>query len=380
MGSRAARGLRIIGLMWLRSQTLVATLALLASLATAAADPVGDVRALRADLSSREASRAQADRHRAELEGRSQALAAQIDAEKQRAAGIARDRRLQELLAEAHSRAEELEHVAADLRDKDQAIAGLRRRIVAACDGALSGNQSESLRLELGRLRTQQVALLATPTQPLGGGPRTATAPSQSPSFDPLDGPRELQEKADLLRDSGDKLRREVRRLSERIDNVERRRHLRERAIAVDEDWFTESASTRHVARASSTLTSRHSGTETTQSSSDKSNSAPTTGTGASGPAPSAPQTPAPPTPAPAAGGSLAAPTDPTPRSDATALRNLVDPATLDELRRADGSDDLERQARALRRAQGELEGLANELDRRAKALNARANDLKNRK
>jgi hypothetical protein len=64
----------------------------------------------------------------------------------------------------------------------------------------------------------------------------------------------------------------------------------------------------------------------------------------------------------------------------ATVLRDLVDPATLDELRRSDGGDDLDRQLRALRRAQGELDNLARELDRRAHDLSTRADELKHRK
>ncbi|MDB4966224.1 MAG: hypothetical protein JWN44_1913, partial [Myxococcales bacterium] len=64
----------------------------------------------------------------------------------------------------------------------------------------------------------------------------------------------------------------------------------------------------------------------------------------------------------------------------ATVLRNLVDPATLDELRRSDAGDDFDRQLRALRRAQGELQGMANELDRRARALSQRADELKHKK
>jgi len=63
-----------------------------------------------------------------------------------------------------------------------------------------------------------------------------------------------------------------------------------------------------------------------------------------------------------------------------TVLRNLVDPATLEELRRADGGDDLERQVRALKKAQGELEGMAAELERRARSLNTRADELKRQK
>jgi hypothetical protein len=68
------------------------------------------------------------------------------------------------------------------------------------------------------------------------------------------------------------------------------------------------------------------------------------------------------------------------PNDPATVLRNLVDPATLDELRRSDSGDDLDRQLRALRRVQGELEGLAKELDRRAHDLSTRADELKHRK
>jgi hypothetical protein len=64
----------------------------------------------------------------------------------------------------------------------------------------------------------------------------------------------------------------------------------------------------------------------------------------------------------------------------ATVLRDLVDPATLDELRRSDAGDDLDRQLRALRRAQGELDTLAKELDRRAHDLSTRADELKHRK
>src|SRR4029450_7654726 len=104
-----------------------------------------------------------------------------------------------------------------------------------ACDRALAKSPlQDAVRLELQRLRTAQVTLYAQPAGPGGIG---------RPAADPLDGPRELREKADLLRDSEDKLKREALRLAARIDDVDRRRHLRERASAVDEDWFGESAS-----------------------------------------------------------------------------------------------------------------------------------------
>ena len=221
---------------------------------------------------------------------------------------------------------------------------------------------------------------------------------------DPLDGPRELQDKADLLRDSGDKLRREVLRLAQRIDGVERRRHLRERAGAVDEDLFGEAVSNRRSPRVASTTLSgpnRGGGSGDTAQGSP----APTTGgsngsggaggsggsgggsgggAGGAGGSGGGIGTPAP--GGGGAGGSGGGPTGGTTGlggatgGDTTVLRNLVDPATLDELRRSDGGDDLDRQLRALRRAQGELSGLANELDRRARALSQRADELKHQK
>src|SRR5262249_31518339 len=157
-----------------------------------------------------------------------------------------------------------------------------------------------------------------------------------------------------------DKLRREVARLTTRIDDVERRRHLRERAGAIDEDWFGESTSNRRVARQPGVGTARTGGNEKASDAAPVPN-APTAGAGPGGGAPGAPPPP-PPGPSPARSQS--------PRGNAASvLRTLADPATLAELRRADGSDDLERQLRALRRAQGELEGLARELNRRANTL-----------
>jgi hypothetical protein len=210
-------------------------------------------------------------------------------------------------------------------------------------------------------LRTAQVTQLAQPAQPLDIGRASA---------DPLDGPRELEEKADLLRDSEDKLKREVTRLASRIDDVERRRHLRERSNAVDDDWFGESASNRKSARPATLGPPSQSSTRTSGA-----------GDGAMNAVPGTPAAPGP-TGSLGGGGTHNPPAFGADKSagETTVLRNLVDPATLDELRRADGGDDFERQVRALKRAQGELDGLARELDRRARALSTRADELKHKK
>jgi hypothetical protein len=352
----------------LRASHLVLAVALLAPM-SARGDALDEVRVRETEVRTADAQRAQLDARRAQLDHEAQALAGDVERIKADAPGVRRDLRLGELLATSRAKADELDHVATELRARQSQLASARRGLVSACDRALGRAQiAEAQRLQLERLRTAQVTLLAQPAQPLELGHAAA---------DPLDGPRELEEKADLLRDSQDKLRREAERLSSRIDDVERRRHLRERASAVDEDWFGESASNRKTASVAKSVGTNSLGGR-------NSNDA-TQGAGS------------PNTPAPAAGGGGAFNGDNsggktnTPggltnsggefRTDTTTtLRNLVDPATLDELRRTDGGDDLERQVRALRRAQGELEGLARDLDRRARALAQRADELKHKK
>src|SRR5258706_3864387 len=332
---------------------LVLAIALLVPVA-ARADALDDVRARESEVRAVDAQRAQLDARRAQLEHDAQSLAAEVERAKAEPAGVRRDLKLGELLAASRAKADELDRVAGDLRARQAQLAPARRALVTACDRALGRAQvAEAQRLRLERLGTGQVTLLGQPAQPVELGHAAA---------DPLDGPRELEEKADLLRDSEDKLHREAERLATRIDDVERRRHLRERANAVDEDWFGESASNRKSASVSKSVGANALGgrnADTTQ--------------GAATPAPGGATF--------NGGGGFNNNSNSEFRTDTTTtLRNLVDPATLDELRRSDGGDDLERQVRALRRAQGELEGLAKDLDRRARALSTRADDLKHTK
>jgi hypothetical protein len=352
-----------------------ALIGILLATVPARADVWGDLGADQRAVAQLEATRDEADSRRGVLEQQSQQLASQIDRAKDEPAGVRHDAKLQDLLAAQKAKSDELERVAGDLRGRGSLLAGARRKLVADCDRALAASLPEAKRLELTRLRTAQVAALALPMTTIDRPIGVARAAS-----DPLDGPRELQDKADLLRDSGDKLRREVQRLAGRIDSVERRRHLRERAGAVDEDLFGEAASNRRSARVASTTLS--SAGDRSQGAASPSAGVPTTGgTGATGGggaggsgggAPGGGNNPGGATPS---GGDHGGTT-----ADATVLRNLVDPATLDELRRADGGDDLDRQLRALRRAQNELSGMASELDRRARSLATRADELKHKK
>jgi hypothetical protein len=361
---------------------LGALLVLVAAASPARADLWADLAATQRAIGQLDAARVQTETRRAELEQQSRALAAQIERVKAEPAGVRRDLQLQDLLAAQRAKSDDLDHVAAELRGRVSLLGGARRKLLSDCDRALATPLAESQRLELTRLRTAQAASLAQPDRPLGVA---------RPTADPLDGPRELQDKADLLRDSGDKLRREVQRLGQRIDSVERRRHLRERAGAIDEDLFGEAVSNRHAARvttfANVTGGASGAGGASPTMGGASAPSGPTGGAGAAGGsgvsgggsggnggtnggAGNGPSLP----------GDGLGNTTPPPSDTTMTLRNLVDPATLDELRRSDGGDDLERQLRALRHAQGELSGLAKELDRRAHDLSTRADELKHKK
>jgi hypothetical protein len=370
---------------------------LLLATAPARADVWADLAADQRAVGLLEAARRPVEAQQQQLTRDNDDLAAQIERVKAEG-GVRRDAKLQELLAAQKQKSDDLERVASDLRGRASLLAGARKKLIADCDRALASQTLPPVqRIELARIRTGQAAALAEPGKPIG----VARA-----AENPLDGPRELQDKADLLRDSGDKLRREVVRLAQRIDGVERRRHLRERAGAVDEDLFGEAVSNRHSPRVASTTFGNNRGGNSDGA--QNSPSAPTAGNaggggsggsgggsgatgGAGSPSPGGGGGAPPPgggggggaggsgggsTTGGGSGGTLGA----TGSGDTTVLRNLVDPATLDELRRSDGGDDLDRQIRALRRAQGELNGMANELDRRARALTQRADELKHKK
>jgi hypothetical protein len=370
-----------------RGRLVIAFVALLIG-GSARADLAGDLRAREVDVARLETERTQLEARRGRLASESQRLAGEIERTKAEPPGVRRDAQLQELLAQQQSTADELQRLSAIERTQAQSLLQARRTLMATCDRALATPLSEARRLELTRLRTAQATLLAAPPQPLGIG--------KAPEASTLDGPRDLQEKADLLRDSEDKLKREVARLASRIDDVERRRHLRERAGAVDEDVFGELTSNRHVAHAATSSTSgadRGSGGAAAAAPAPSGGGTPSAAAGGAGGAGGA-SNGAGGAPGQTGGGSTGAVSGVAPpsfglsgsdtagkTSDANVvLRNLVDPVTLDELRRADGSDDLERQLRALRRAQGELTGLAAELGKRARALSVRADELKHRK
>lgn len=329
---------------------------------TSVAAPVETLASLRAEVTQREAAVVDFNHRRERLLASAQRTNREIDALKAQPEEPTRDRKLQALLAEAQTRATELEQLDLAMKTTQDALARARQALVRRCDRELAApNLVDAERVELIRLRAVQVSQLVQPPKTVGA--------LGAPTANPLDGPRELEEKADLLRDSSDKLRKEARRIATRIDDLERRRHLRERSNAVDEDWFSESTSNRRFARTTATTT-KAGDTATPSFASPPPGNGVAGGRGGQGDSANGGGGQVP-------GGGLE--TDPHVET-ATVLRNLVDPATLEELRKADRGDDVDRQIRALRRAQGELSELATDLDKKGKTLSKKAQEIRNQK
>ena len=346
----------------------LATLALagfiaLAPLGRAAAEPIGELGAAMAQL---ERARSEVEGRRAALEEQHQGEAREIARLKAAPPGVARDYRLGQLLAAAQQRAGELDRLAAEVRGRDQALLAARQRFVAACEQALAEpGLGEARRGELLRRRDEVSRRL-----PPSGDLRLAR-----PTADPLDGPAELADKADQLKDSEDKLHREIERLGRQIDSLETKRRLRERAVAVEEDLFAESASGRRVARSGGTPgAAARGGAEAAPQEAPKAGgpgNAPTVGNDQTGGGRGGASPPLGGDPGFAAPGAA-------PGATATVtLRGVLDPAMLDELRRAEASADLDEKLRALRRGQASLKSLATELSARESALRQRARELR---
>ena len=342
---------------------LLAAAALAALVGHAAAVRADAVADLDAEVARVEGARTELEARRAELERKSQDEAREITRLKGEAAGVARDYRLGQLLAAAQERAVELDRLQADLRARGEALTGGRKRLIAAIDRALDEPKlPDARRAELVRRRAAETARMA------GGATAVEIA---RPTADPLDGPADLDEKADLLKDSEERLRREVDRLGHRIEGVEGRRRLRERAGEVDDDLFGELGTGRRLVRVTQLPTVTHGPTGTADNGAAKDSG------GAQSPA-------AGPNGATGGAGMNFAGGQPGGEVPDTrfgvSLRGVIDPSTLDDLRRAEGTSDLEGQLRALKRMQGSLRSLADDLGRREGDLRRRARDIRPRK
>jgi hypothetical protein len=316
-----------------------------------AADDI--VSAWEQEVADLDAARERVAQRKGALEAESRAEAVEIEQLKSQPAGFRRDLRLGELLASAQQRADELSKVAAELRAREQAVAEARRSLIAACRAMVADPRVPAeRRAAAARIRAAAEQALAS-ASPAPGGVQVAPAAS----IDPLAGPVELGERADRAHDDAEKLQREADKLARRIEGIEERVRLRERAAEMNDDLFVEGGVGRRAVRPAASSATRG-------AAADRAETAQTPLAGAFNDAKNPGGTP---------------PTTPDP-PPASALKGVVDPATLAELRRAEAGGDPDRALVALRRARAELVQRAAELTRREAELRRRAAELRKTK
>jgi hypothetical protein len=228
----------------------------------------------------------------------------------------------------------------------------------------------------------------------LGRAPAAAaTAPARigaEPTVVPTDGPAEMEAKADILADQARRIVVEAAALDQRAQQMRARQDLRRRVGLMEHDPFSpiEGSKRRVIAGPATTHTpgsTTDSATPATPSPGSNTSGTftpPPAGAGVTSPGgPGAPvvgqttggsrgsvSTPTPPTPS---GGSGAA--DGTPLS--VQLRDVLDPATLGELRRLESSGAPRAGVEALERAATALKARADKLQAQSQSLRAHAHD-----
>jgi hypothetical protein len=194
------------------------------------------------------------------------------------------------------------------------------------------------------------------------GGPRLQTPPTAAPT----DGPADLDAKADILADQSRRLRAQADAIGRRAADVRGRQELRRRAADLDRDPFAPmEGSKRRIANSAVTGALAPSGAQPVVSTADRTSGA----TGGSSLVPGATANPVGMPngtggPTQIAGGG-------TPLS--TQLRDLLDTATLTDLRRIEATGRGLTSAQALERASTALRARADWLDGQSRAMRARA-------
>ena len=191
-----------------------------------------------------------------------------------------------------------------------------------------------------------------------------AVEPGPLPVAAPTDSPSDLQAKADILDDRARRVRLEADALDHRVVELKGRQDLRRRAADLERDPFAPlEGSKRHVMTIPAGDSSGKSTSPAAPSSSPPPIDRPGVSLTTSGA--SAPQTVATP-----AGSAPPTPlTGPPPTSLSLELRDLLDPATVADIRRVEGTKSQASSVQALQRAVAALRARAAALDDQARAM-----------
>jgi hypothetical protein len=192
-----------------------------------------------------------------------------------------------------------------------------------------------------------------------------AVEPGPLPVAAPTDSPSDLQAKADILDDRARRVRLEADALDHRVVEVKGRQDLRRRAAELDRDPFAPlEGSKRRVITIPAADSAGHS-TFTPQSPTGIS-TAPTAG---DRPVTTSGNTAVQPAGAPAGGAPPTPLTGPPPTALSLELRDLLDPATVADIRRLEGAKSQVSSVQALQRAVAALRARADALGGQARAM-----------
>jgi TolA-binding protein len=318
--------------------------------------------------------------HRGRLEQLLSAQTLRIGRLKAQRPGVRRDFQLKRTLRDSQALATRLTKLQDQLRD-------LNGRLVKAYDRAIAAAVDPTERARLLERRAQL-------TRKAAARARIVTQEKASP----LDSAEDLEEKADLLKDSEEKVRTQLRTLRAQIARLQHQARLRRHSRAVDDSPFVEDSPRRTVRAKSSTAAAPK---ET-----DDSAASPADGKSqdTSAPVPAAPPSPGAYTDSEpdnakdnslagagtwtskSAGESAGTPATPTLSPDRAAggggslsvtIRDVMDPSVLQELKRAQKSGTLAERIAALKKAEKRLKEVARKLGTQASQLRKRAKSVR---
>lgn len=333
---------------------------------TATADQVAQLSQRRTRLKS----------HQVKLEKLLSGQVARIGRLKAQPSGVRRDFQLSAALRDNQQLASKLTTLQGQMK-------ALNQRLIAAYDRTLAATTDKATRASLIKRRALLSRKLTS---------RSTSRIVTKGKAELLDDPEDLEEKADLLKDSESKLRRQLRRVKKQISRIKLRSKLRRHGRGIDDQLFVEDSPRRTARAKPSTRSTPAPEAADGTARAPKANEGGTQGGGG-------PASPAPP-PSGTDNDKFSGATDPkidygseaagsaagaAPLRSSSAgtsssgsglglsVRGVLDPSILRELRKARKSGNLKQRLAALEKAQQRLRQMADRLGTRARDLRTRA-------
>ena len=317
-------------------------------------------------LSDREQARALLISHRGRLEARLADQVRRIGRLKQNAPGVRRDFQLEGALRQNRQLSEKLASLQQRINERTRAMA-------KAYEAALARSTDAKDKARLTRRLTSLRAGLGSPSARLVTDGQVSA----------MDSPEDLEEKADLLDDSREKLRRQLTRVKRHLATLHHRQRLRRHGLAADDTPFDENSTARTARvkggagneRAADSANNKQGGGAWQNGNyNGKGGSAPPGGLSGN-PAPPAPNTGTGTT----GGGERAAASSA--GSSGLGLGDVTDPSLLQELSRpADQGGNLEHRIASLERADARLKKMLKTMSARSKKLRNQAKQIRTSK